>query len=116
MSTLLLSHDDHDLMADAYGNIAMASTPYAYSQDVATASLMFKGEHVYYGGVGIPYFQEILGHRSPISIIKGHYEKAALSVQGISRAEAVLTTDKARGLNGEIRCSTVDGENITIGL
>lgn len=116
MSTLLLSHDDHDLLVDAYGNIAMASTPYAYSQDVATASLMFKGEHVYYGGIGIPYFQEILGQRSPISIIKGHYEHAALSVQGIGSAEAVLTTNKERGLTGEIRCSTIDGTNITIGL
>jgi hypothetical protein len=116
MSTILLSHDDHDLLVDANGNIAMASNPYAYAQDVATAELMFKGEHIYYNTIGIPYLTEILGENTPISIIKGYYETEALSVTGIKKAEAVLSLGKDRGLSGEIRVTTNEDVNLTIGI
>jgi len=69
LNTLLLDQTAWDLVIDSNGNIAMASPPYSLAQDVASAIKLFQGELWYDTSKGIPYFNEILGHMPPLSLL-----------------------------------------------
>lgn len=79
MDTLLLAVDTRDLCLDASGNIAVASTPYALAQDVASCLRTFIGEVWYDDTLGIPYFQKILGKSPPLTVFQALMEQTALT-------------------------------------
>lgn len=89
-NTLLLDRQKWDLVIDSFGNIAMASPPYALAQDVASAIKLFTDELWYSPTKGIPYFESILGHFPPLSLITGYMEQAALSVPGVVTAQCII--------------------------
>lgn len=115
MDTLLLSRDLWDLVLDSSNNIAVASPPYAVAQDVASAVRTFLGEVYYNTALGIPYFEDILGFRPPMSLIKKYVVQAALTVPGVTQAKCVIAsfTDK-RVLTGLIEVTDAFGTtNVT---
>lgn len=100
--TLLLDQTAWDLVIDSAGNIAMASPPYALAQDVASAVRLFLGELWYNTPVGIPYFQNVLGHLPPISLLTGYIQDAALTVPGVVEAQCTITKFDGRQITGQV--------------
>jgi hypothetical protein len=110
--TLLLDRDVWDLCLDASGNIAVASEPYSLAQDAASAIRLFAGELFYDRTLGVPYFDQILGHFPPIALMKAQYEAAALRVPGVTGAQCFFSTIQGRQLTGQVQVTDVDG-NVT---
>lgn len=103
LNTLLLDRSAWDLVLDSAGNIAMAEPAYALAQDVASAVRLFLGELWYATGDGIPYFEDILGHLPPPSLMIGYIEKAALTVPGVVSAQCIISAFDAREITGQIQ-------------
>lgn len=102
-STLLLDQSAWDLVLDSAGNIALAAPEYALAQDVASAVRLFLGELWYAVEKGIPYFEDILGHLPPPSLLTGYIEKAALTVPGVVSAQCIIETFQGREVTGQIQ-------------
>ena len=102
-NTLLLDQSAWDLVIDSAGNIAMAQPQYALAQDVASAARLFLGDLWYAVENGIPYFQDILGHLPPPSLMKAHIERAALTVPGVVSAQCIIQTFEDRAVTGQIQ-------------
>jgi len=115
MNTLLLALNDWDLVLDINGNIAMATNPYAIAQDVASAVKTFLGELYYDTSQGVPYFQNILGQRPPLRLVKSQIEKAALTVPEVVSARCLFASFGDRALVGQIQVIDQDGQehNVT---
>ena len=116
MNTLLLDATSWDLLVDANGNIAMASAPYALAQDAASAIRTFAGEVYYDTTLGIPYFSQILGQLPPISLMKSQFEAAALTVPGVTAAQAFITGFANRKIGGQVQITDVSGATIVAGF
>lgn len=116
-NTLLLDQKAWDLVINSAGNIAMCSQPYALAQDVASAVRTFLAELWYDTTYGIPYFEEVLGHLPPISLLKGLIENQALTVSGVVKAQCVIYafSTKTREISGQIQFIDVNGaiNNVT---
>ena len=102
-NTLLLDQSAWDLVIDSAGNIAMATPPYALAQDVASAVRLFLGELWYATAKGIPYFEDVLGHLPPVSLLTGYMEKAALTVPSVVSAQVIISAFDAREVHGEVQ-------------
>lgn len=116
MSTLLLDRTLWDLCVDSKGNIAVAADPYAIAQDVASACKLFQGELYYDTTQGVPYFQEILGHRPPLSVFKAALVKAALTVPGVQSAVVFVSSLTNREIQGQIQVTTTTGAVVVVSL
>ena len=114
--TLLLDLTNWDLLADANGNIAVATEPYSRAQDVSSAIRLFKGELWYDKTKGIPYFEKILGHMPPVSIVKAEFMRAALTVPGVVSVEVILNAVQGRNLTGQVQFMDIDKVTNTVGL
>lgn len=113
-ATLLLDQGDWDLVTDAAGNIAMATEPYSLVQDVASAARLFLGELWYDQTQGIPYFENILGHRPSLAYVKIQIEKAALTVPTIILAKCTIATFKDRSITGYVQITDAAGTVQTV--
>lgn len=109
LNTLLLDQTAWDLVLDASGNIAMAAPPYALAQDVASAVRTFLGEVYYDTTQGIPYFEEVLGHLPPASMLTQLISNQALTVPGVTAAQTVITSFTGGGVSGQIQFSDESG-------
>ncbi len=116
MNTLLLDLSQWDLLADAAGNIAMARDPYARAQDVASALRTFLGEVWYNTSIGIPYFQQILGHTPPLTLFQEMMVQAAKTVPGVVAATCNISAFEDRRVTGQVSFTTDDGQNGTVTL
>jgi hypothetical protein len=96
MQTLLLDLSGWDLLADARGNIAVASDPYAKAQDVASACKTFLGELWFDVTKGVPWFEDILGQVPPRGMLESLMETAALTVPGVVQARCTIEAVEAR--------------------
>jgi hypothetical protein len=109
LSTLLLDTDQWDLVLDAAGNIAMASSPYSLAQDVASAVRTFLGEVWYDKTQGIPYQSEVLGKLPPAALLTQLISNQALTVPGVVSAQCVISSFNARGVSGQIQFQDESG-------
>lgn len=109
-STLLLDIDLWDLVADANGNIAVASDPYSVVQDVASACRVFVGDMWYDETDGIPYFENILGVKVSLAYIKAQMVAAANSVPGCSNAIVYFSGINGRKLTGQVQFTDDNGQ------
>lgn len=117
MRTLFLRPDTWDLALDTSGNIAIATDVYQQAQDVASAGRTFVGDLYYNKGAGIPYDSEILGKSGyPLSLYKMHLELAALSVEGVESAQALLSSTNNRNVSGAIIFTNTDNQQGQITL
>ena len=82
LNTLLLDISAWDLVLDSNGNIALAASPYAVAQDVASAIRLFLGELWYDTKQGVPYWQSLLGFNPTASQISSALNAAALTEIG----------------------------------
>ncbi|QTD90835.1 hypothetical protein [Burkholderia anthina] len=108
-TTLLLDQVTWDLCADAYGNIAVAAEPYAIAQDVASAVRTFRGEAWYDTSVGVPYWQDILGKRPPLPLIKKDIVIEAQRMYGVQSAQCFITSITNRVVTGQVQVATAAG-------
>lgn len=105
MKTLLVDRTTWDLVADATGNIAVASDPYSQAQDAASACRLFEGELYYDTAKGLPYFAQILGHWPPLNYVRQKLVDAALTVPGVVSAKCFFSSFRLRALGGEVQIS-----------
>lgn len=110
MQTLLLDHDTWDLCLDISGNIAVASDPYSKAQDAASSIKTFVGDVYYDVNRGVPYWEQILGHYPPISLMRTYLEGAALLVPGVVKARAFFTGFADRRLTGQVQIQDASGQ------
>ena len=117
MNTMFLNPDTWDLVVDDYGNIAMAESPYAIAQDVASACRLWLGEARYDTTRGIPYETSLLGELPPQSLIASWFETEAETVPEVEAAQVVLSFYRAtRQLGGQIQITQTSGETTTLNL
>jgi len=114
MNTLLLDQTTWDLVADASGNIAVSTNPYALAQDAASACKLFQGELYYDTTQGVPYFSQILGQRAPLALIKAKYVSAALTVPDVVSANVFISSISERQITGQIQVSDTTGQTVAI--
>ncbi len=110
-NTLLLDQTAWDMVLDANGDIAIAQPPYAVSQDVVSALKTFLGEVFYDSSMGIPYFDEILGHLPPTSLLRKIIEDEAKTVSGVVKALLILQKLDNRSLSAQLEF--IDEQGIT---
>lgn len=117
MNTLALDPLTWDLTVDASGNIAVFESgrpdPIGLAQDAASAIRLFQGELWYDTTQGIPYFARVLGHAPPISLLKGYFTAAALTVPGVAKASCFISSISERGLKGQVQITDQSGNTAT---
>lgn len=110
-STLLLDRTAWDLVLNAAGNIAVAQEPYALAQDAASAIKTQEGECFWDTSVGVPLFEQVLGQRPSIPLMKSLFNAAALTVQNVASAKTFITAIKNREVSGQVQTtSSVTGQ------
>lgn len=114
MSTLLLSIDLWDLVADAAGDIAVATDPYCVAQDVASAVKTFLGEVYYNTSLGVPYFQQILGKFPPLALLKAQICAEAARVPGCTNPKCFIAKVNDRAVTGQITFTDSNGGTQTV--
>ena len=114
MNTLLLN-ENWDLTVDGSKNIAVATGGYAIAQDVASAIRTVLGELWYDTTQGVPYFQSILGQRFSLLMVQNEFNKAALSVPGVVKAQTTLDSlTSSRILTGSVKVIDVNGQELNV--
>lgn len=113
MDTIYLDPDTWDMTVDSYGNWAVASSPYAVAQDVASECRLWLGEARYDKTKGIPYEPSVLGELPPPVKLISWYKQAAEGVPEVDKAEVILQY-RDRKLGGEIQCQLKDGTTQTL--
>jgi hypothetical protein len=108
--TLLLDRSRWDLVVDATGNIAMASTTYSTQQDVASAVRTFQGEVWYDTSLGVPYWGQVLGQQPPLSLVKSLVVTEALRVPNVVSARMYVSSFTNRQIQGQIQAKTTSGQ------
>ncbi len=107
--SFLLDAQTWDLKLDKNGNIAIADNPLSVAQDVACACLTFSGECWYDTGIGIPYYERILGHQPGIQMINAKMEQEAKRLPYVSSAVCSVTI-KNRIVSGVIVVTDTNSE------
>lgn len=116
MRTLLLDRTTWDLVADASGDIAVASDPYSQAQDAASAIKLFEGEAIYDTARGVPYWVQILGQAPPLSLVRAKLEQAALTVPGVAQATCYITSFVGRQITGQVQLVNEDEQTLIAGF
>lgn len=117
MTDLLLDQELWDTTVDIYGSIAETDGPYATAQSAANEVKLFAGEGWYDIAQGVPHFADILGVKANMGVIRQRVEAAALKVDDVRAARALLTLPtKDRTLQGALLITTEDGEEINVKL
>jgi len=98
-----MTQPEYDLTLDSSGNIAMATIPYSYAQDAASAIRTFLGECYYNTALGVPYFQQILGKRPPIELMRAQFIAAAMTVPGVVAAQVFFSDFVDRKVSGQVQ-------------
>lgn len=129
-NTLYLDVEAWDLVADASGNIAMATPPYSLTQDVASACRTFLGEVYYDTTVGVPYLGQItdgtqpgkpissqlLGTTPSLNILQGALAAAALTVPSVESASVVISSFLNRLAQGQVQFTTDTGTTLQVAI
>lgn len=115
-NTVLLNPNTWEFMLDSAGNIAIATHPYSIAQDVASACKLFYGELWYNTGIGVPYFEQILGKVVDIAVLKNYLIQAALTVPGVVKANVVITGYNHRELQGVVQFIDENGTQGQVSL
>ena len=111
MAATLKLGDDWDLSLNSAGDIDVAEDATALAQDAASAIKTFEGEVYYDTSIGVPYFSQILGQKTPaLALIKQWLVDAALRVEGVVSAQCYLTSLSDRGLSGQVQVISSTGE------
>ena len=113
---MLLAIDSWDCIADAKGNIAVASDPYAKAQDVASACKLFLGEAWFDTSRGVPWFDDVLGHAPPRGLMQALIEQAALTVPGVVAATCTIDEVANRQVTATVKFTDDAGRTSSLVL
>lgn len=102
MALTLPLTDDWDITLDPAGNLRLTDPDRSIAQDVASAIRTFRGECWYAAGLGLPYFESILGQRPPRSLVVDQIQRAALSVPDVASASVTFLGLRNRALTGAV--------------
>jgi hypothetical protein len=109
MDILYLDNGTWDLAIDASGNIALASDPYALALAASCACRTFLGECYYNTTIGVPYWQQILGHLPTLQYVKSQLAAAAETVPGVVSAQVFITGLVNRQITGQVQVTDSAG-------
>lgn len=115
-STLLLNPQTWDLTVTSGRDIAVAKAPYALAQDAASAIKLFQGEDYYDVTRGVPYWQQVLGHWPPVSLMKALFNRAALTVPGVVDARSFIESIEDRRPKGQVQITDASGGFAAVGF
>jgi hypothetical protein len=115
MDTLYLT-PNWDLTLDSSANIALAGRPYSSAQDAATAIRTFLGECYYNTLLGIPYFEQVLGHNPPLELIRAQMVTQALTVPDVATAQVFFSDITNRTLSGQVQVTSSAGVTTVAGF
>jgi hypothetical protein len=96
------------------GDINSVFGPSQIAQDVASAIQLFLGELYYDVTIGLPYLTEVMGQPYAPSVITPLLESAALSVPGVVKAKATITTFQNRQVSGYIDILDSTGQELGV--
>jgi hypothetical protein len=115
MGTISLCIDNtfNDLVLSAAGDIAVVNDPYRLAQDAACFIRLFQGELFFDATQGLPFWQQILGHYPPLTLVKYYFQQAALQVPGVASANVYITGFTKRSLSGQVQVRDANG-NVSI--
>lgn len=115
-ATLLLDVIAWDLTLTANSNIAVATEPYSQVQDTASACRTLESECWYQTDIGIPYYQQILGHFQPPQVLREKLVAETVeAVPGVTSAVAALGAIVDRSISGQVQITTDNGtETVTL--
>ena len=116
MKTLLLDRSQWDLVKGLDGSIAVASDPYSIIQDAASAARTFRGEVWYDVSLGVPFFEEILGHQPALEVVRALIVAEVEAVPGVASATLFVRGVKGRTLTGQIQVTTTTGQKLVATL
>lgn len=102
MKTLPLTISTWDLVLDGSGNLTLTDDDYSIAQDVASAVKTFMGEAWYNTGLGMPYFQTILGQNPPASLVSAKIKGQALTIVDVTSVKTLALRLNKRVLTGTI--------------
>lgn len=109
-ATILLDRTSWDLVLDVNGDIALATDPYSLAQDAASAIATFLGECYWDTTIGVPWIQQVLGHRPPLGLVAQLCTNAAQTVPGVASAKVTLTKGTNRVVAGTVTVTSDSGE------
>jgi hypothetical protein len=111
-STLLLNASTWDLVLDAFGNIAVATEPYALAQDAASAIKTFLGECWWDTTVGVPWLQQVLGQGFSLPVLKQLLTAAAKTVPDVTAATVFISSYSpvTRIVTGQVQITSSTGQ------
>jgi len=117
-STLLLDVSTWDLTLDAFGNIAVATAPYALAQDVASACRTVLGEVYYDTTLGVDYFGKLFGYTPPLSVFQEQFVDATLTVPGVVTATCTLEaySESTRETVGQVAFTDINNTTQTVSV
>lgn len=117
-STLLLDVGLWDLTLDAFGNIALATPPYAIAQDVASACRTVLAEVYYDDTLGVDYFGELFGKTPPASVFQEQFISQTELVPGVVTATCIIESYSAvtREADGQVIFTDVNNQTQTVSL
>ena len=110
MNTLALDSSWDLLITD--GTLTVATGNPALVQDVASACRTFLGE-VWYAPLtqGVPYYQQILGYRVSLSLVKQAEVANGMLTPGVGAINCFLTgPDKNRNVGGQLQVFNASGQ------
>ena len=109
MDTIQLT-SSWDWTVDASGNWAgLTQAAGALAQDAASEGRLFLGEAWYDIARGVPYWQAILGHWPPLSLVRSYLVNAALLTPNVVQAQVFFTGWNERTLSGQLQVTDVTG-------
>lgn len=104
--TLPLSRPGWDLVLDSAGDLVLTDSDNSVAQDVASAIRTFIGECWYDTSLGLPYWQSILGKRSPSSLVIAKIRQAAFTVAEVASVTVASLRLVDRQLAGTVIVTT----------
>ena len=94
-----------DLVLDENGDLQVISGAEGVASDIASRLQTFAGEVFLDLGIGLPYFEEILG-KHPFPRIEEIFRNAILETPGVAGLESFSVTKTGRALAVSFRAST----------
>jgi hypothetical protein len=100
--SFLLDPATWDLTVTGTHDIALAAQPYAQAQNAACAIKLFLGEDYYDTTRGVPYWEQVLGHWPPVSLMKSLFMQAAMTVPFVVSAQCFIDSIVDRRPKGQV--------------
>jgi hypothetical protein len=112
----LFLKENWDIGLDNSGDLITTAGKYCDAQNVANAIRLFTNDAFLNQKKGVPHFSLDLGKLPALSEVRASYNKAALAVENIKSVNIEFTdfNNETRTLEGVIRATTDDAENIAI--